>query len=100
MPLKYSLVYFGKAPVLTEDDIFRAHVYLPETHEEKGSPQRDVDEVIALLLDAYGYVTTSIVAAAASVSEKTAHRHIAQIVSDGDIFAEGGGKNRRYVKQR
>ena len=54
MPLKYSLVYFGKAPVLTEDDIFRTHVYLPEPHEEKGSPQSDVDEVIALLLDAYG----------------------------------------------
>ncbi|RRF95267.1 MAG: hypothetical protein DUD39_16180 [Coriobacteriaceae bacterium] len=97
MTLKYSLVYSGKAPVLTEDDIFRAHVYLPEPHEEKG---RSHDEVITLLLDAYGYVTTSIVAAAASVSEKTARRHIAQIVSDGDIFAESGGKNRRYVKQR
>lgn len=97
---KYSLVYSGKAPVLTEDDIFRAHVFLPETHGEERRSQRDVDEVISLLLDAYGYVTTSIVSAAASVSEKTARRHISQMVSDGIIAAEGGGKNRRYVKQR
>ena len=93
---KYSWAYGGAHPVLEEDDVFKATV--PLLTQAAGAPaQRDVDEVIAQMLESYGYVSVAAVASVAGVTQRTVRRHTSPMVERGELVAEGTTRDRRYV---
>lgn len=89
---KYSWIYGGGEPVLEEGDVFRASV--PLQGDEKKN--RDVDEVIELMLKNYGYITVAAVADIAGVTERTVRRHVSPLVADDRLIVRGTTKDRRY----
>lgn len=89
---KYSWIYGGGEPVLEEGDVFRASVPL-QSDEKKN---RDVDEVIELMLKNYGYITVAAVADIAGVTERTVRRHVSPLVADDRLIVRGTTKDRRY----
>ncbi len=96
---KYSWAYGGAHPVLEENDVFKATV--PLLAQAPGAPaQRDVDEVIAQMLESYGYVSVAAVASVAGVTQRTVRRHTSPMVERGELVAEGTTRDRRYVPAR
>lgn len=92
---KYSWAYGGGDPVLTEGDIFRAEV--PISASANVAQKLDVDWVISKMLMAYGYVTIQDVSSVAGVTSRTVRRHLADMVSEGLVRAEGDSRSRRFV---
>ena len=92
---KYSWAYGGGQPILTDGDVFRAEV--PIEGSVKAEARLDVDLVIRRMLESYGYITVSAVADIAGVTQRTARRHVSEMVSAGDLKAVGETRARRYV---
>ena len=92
---KYSWVYGGGQPVLTEGDIFTAEIPVGGTAEE--AQRLDVDWVIERMLESYGYLTVASVAKISGVTARTVRRHVSELVAQGRLKADGEGKTRRYV---
>lgn len=92
---KYSWAYGGGQPVLTEGDVFTAQVPIGGT--ATSAQKLDVDWVIARMLESYGYVTIPAVANIAGVTERTARRHVSDMVSAGRLNVAGEARSRRYV---
>lgn len=93
---KYSWVYGGGQPVLVEGDVFEARV--PVSVDRQSARKLDVDWVIERMLESYGYVTVSAVANIANVTERTARRHIADMVDAGELSGVGETRARKYVR--
>lgn len=95
---KYSWAYGGGRPTLVDGDVFEAVV--PLAPVEGAVPQQSlgVDAAIEHMLDDYGFATVSAVARVAGVTERTVRRHIAPLVSAGEVVATGSTRDRRYVR--
>lgn len=94
---KYSWAYGGADPVLTEGDIFRAHLPLLQGQEASTTKKLDVDDVIFRMIRDYGYATLSGVASVAGVTERTVSRHISPLVEQGRLETIGNTRSRRFV---
>lgn len=95
---KYSWVYGGGQPVLTEGDVFEARV--PVSTDAESARKLDVDWVIERMLESYGYVTVAAVANIASVTERTARRHVSDMVNAGELLGVGETRVRKYVRAK
>lgn len=95
---KYSWVYGGGQPVLTEGDVFEARV--PVSTDAESARKLDVDWVIERMLESYGYVTVAAVANIASVTERTARRHVSDMVNAGELLGVGETRARKYVRAK
>lgn len=93
---KYSWIYGGSEPTLEEGDVFRASIRLDNQNATMGK-NRDVDEVIRLMLKSFGYITVAAVADIAGVTERTVRRHVSPLVEAGNLSAIGQTKDRRYI---
>lgn len=103
--VKYAKVYANGEPELVEGDVFRAYVpvrkralsevsvILSINHE---SEVKGVDDAIELMLDQLGYATSLEVSKMSGVSSKTAQRHLATMVEQGILVAEGTTRDRKY----
>lgn len=95
---RYSWAYGGGQPVLTEGDVFTALVPVAGTAD--AAQRLDVDWVVERMLESYGYVTIPAVANIAGVTERTARRHVSDMVTAGNLEAIGDTRSRRYVAAR
>lgn len=112
---KYSQLYTGREPELTEGDVFRAFVPVPDvvgnTAESTMVPTigvpakvdslgkvRSAVEKLAVRLDTFS--VSDVTAVEQSVSERSARRYLADLVKEGVLVVEGGGRSTRYRKVR
>lgn len=95
---KYSRIYSGADPVLTDGDVFTAFVPLSSEHQSvpkhevsavSDSSTQDLDTVIVGLLKQGRALSTAEIAPHVSVSERTIRRHLAQLVAQGTIQVAG-----------
>jgi ATP-dependent DNA helicase RecG len=103
---KYSREYMGADPVMVEGDIFRT--FIPNTHQDapipntetddKNNGKQDVRSVIDFLLQKNDTTTVSEVAKVAGITNRTASRHLKEMIEQGLLRAEGATRNRRYFK--
>lgn len=95
---KYAWAYGGGQPMLMEGDVFEARV--PVSVASESARKLDVDWVIERMLESYGYVTVTAVANIASVTERTARRHISDLVNTGELVGVGEARVRRFVRPK
>lgn len=95
---KYSWAYGGGQPQLVEGDVFEARIPVSSTPES--AQKLDVDWVIERMLESYGYVTVAAVANIANVTERTARRHVSDLVNAGSLMGAGETRARKYVRAK
>lgn len=96
---KYAWAYGGSQPELDEGDVFEAVVPLLRGSASAARAPFDVDEVIFRMMRDYGFATIQDVAAIAGVTERTVRRHLAPLVTSGEVAALGSTRNRRFILQ-
>ena len=103
--VKYARVYADGEPELVEGDEFKAFIPVRDQTRAQASASlkapgksgaKSVDDAIELLLDGLGYATPAEVAKVAEVSTKTAQRHLAAMLDQGVLVAEGATRDRKY----
>lgn len=93
---KYSKLYGGGDPQLTEGEVFRTIIPLGVVGKE--ATRIPVDEAIKILLQSHGKITLQEIADLAQVTTRTARRHVDALVGNGTLRIAGTRKNRWYAK--
>lgn len=105
--VKYTKAYSDGEPELVEGDVFRAYVPVRKrvlaeadialvSYDENEA--KSVDDAIELMLYRFGYATSLEVSKMSGTSSKTAQRHLAAMVKQGFLIAEGTTRDRKYRK--
>lgn len=102
---KYSRLYSGKEPVMSDGDFFEAFVPAPKAANDgktngvsiKASQIADpIRRAMARLLDANGVMTAREVAELSGANPRTVRRHLALCVASGELVQEGAGRSTVY----
>ena len=106
---KYSQLYSGTAPDLSDGDFFEAFVQVPDagaTAKSAGeknhvSSMADTVKQAALeLLGASDMVSARLVAERLNANQRTVRRYLAALVSEGVLTTEKGGRSTMYRLKR
>lgn len=106
---KYSQLYSGTAPDLSDGDFFNAFVQVPSaggaTHDDRKnrdstSMAADVERTVLELLSAKDAVSARSVAEELGASPRTVRRYLAALVDEGLLIIEGGGRSTMYRIKR
>lgn len=101
---KYSQIYSGQEPVLSDGDIFEAFVPVNFVMSPKARPSTNhnnpesqgTSAVLQKLLQSKNTFTAHDLAHQAGVTDRTARRNIAKFIDQGLIEALGKGNARKY----
>ena len=93
---KYAPAYGGRDPELADGDMFTARVWttFAGAGQTKGAPPLDAE--LLEIVSRYQPARSADIVAMASASERTVKRHLAHLVSEGLLLAEGTTRDRRY----
>ena len=106
---KFSRLYSGADPVLVEGDCFEAFVPVPDIAGGRrsgaatgaGTPEdrhKEIRDAIERLLALNGsFPASQLSREVTSVGERTIRRHLAKMVSDGELRVVSGGRSTRYA---
>ena len=93
---KYAPAYSGRNPELADGDMFTARVWTTFAGAQSTNGRSPLDAELLEIVSRYQPVRSTDIVDAASASERTVKRHLAHLVSDGLLLAEGTTRDRRY----
>ena len=93
---KYAPAYGGRDPELADGDMFTARVWTTFAGVQPTKGRSPLDAELLEIVSRYQPARSIDIVAAASASERTVKRHLARLVSDGLLLAEGTTRDRRY----
>lgn len=102
---KYSKLYSGETPVLSDGDFFEAFVPTPagsnKAPEDKKpkmavSAAGKVEKAVMGLLAVQEEITTRDIVEKTDSSERTVRRYLFSLVSEGILRVENGGRSTKY----
>ena len=102
---KYSALYTGREPRLVDGNFFEAFVPVPavtgsgpaklDAGRER-PPAKELDDRLIATLRERGRVSASDLAILTGATQRTVRRHLARLVEDGLVAAEGAGRSTAY----
>ena len=104
---KYSKLYSGKEPIMSDGDFFDAFVPVPKVADEKKIEAMSsnaltiadpIGRAMAHLMEANGFVTAREVAELSGANPRTVRRRLAALVESGLLAQEGAGRSTIYRK--
>lgn len=93
---KYAPAYGGRDPELADGDMFTARVWTTFAGAGQTKGASPLDAELLEIVSRYQPARSADIVAMASASERTVKRHLARLISEGLLLAEGMTRDRRY----